>query len=733
MQTNWLALGVALCAFGAGGADTGPAARLVAAAVVGVVLLADRRRAVVLAAVLLGGLGALRVGSPPRDLPDPSETVPVALELVGPVVDGRAAAWMRSTGRPPLRVRVRGLGDQALARGAKLLGTGRLQDLRRRATPDQRARWRAARTTGARAGVVVEEIVGVVDRGRASGPERWRRRWSRSLDLRLGSGAGLWRALVLGDRSSLDRRARRRVQQLGLAHLLALSGMHTSIVAAALLWPLRKRGRRALVWALPALGAWVILAGGAASITRAVGMAAWWVGARRAGRPCRPEDALAAVALAEVALRPQLVCGVGWWLSYAATLGVLRAIRASARWPAPLRAVGISVGAQLATLAWVLDAFGFVSVPAPAVLLVAGPAFAAMLVSGLGLLALGGMVGPLARFTDPLVLLLSHGFGGLLRLLAPAGELVLRYPGFGELQWAGVLGAVAALLWPAGPGIRARAAVAVAGLLLCLLPGSSDHEWVVFDVGQGDAMALRCGREFLVVDTGPRYAERSPAAWTVADWLTRRRARRVRLLLTHSHLDHRGGLATLLATGRVDTLFVAACDTSRAWVGRVREAASTRSVVVRALQSGDRLVLGHCHLDVLWPAASAAASEANDRSLVLAWPTPAGPILLTGDLERETEAELVADGRLPRDLAYLKVAHHGGDTGTDAATIDVLHPARAVVSAGAGNRYGHPAAAVLERLRAASVDVLRTDRCGFVRVRWKGIDGRLSLDCGLDP
>lgn len=734
MRANWLVLGAALCAFAGFGYGVPSVGRSIAAAAVAMALALDGRRSLVLGAIVLGALGAARTGFPPPAPADPSSESAVALQLTSPGVDGRALAWMRRPGYEPVRVRVRGLGDAPLASGSRLVVRARLEDLRRRSTPDRRDAWRSARARGTRMGVVVSEVLNVFDAGRPGPQERWRAEWAAALDLRLGPNAGLWRALVLADASGLDPRARARVQDLGLSHLLALSGMHTSIVAAALLWPLRRRGRRALVMALPVLGAWVVLAGGGASIVRAVGMAGWWVCARRARRPARAEDALAGIALLELALRPHLLCGVGWWLSYSATLGVLRAVRISAGWPSPLRAIAVSVTAQLATLPWVLDAFGFVNLVAPLTLLLVGPVFAVTLVLGLGGLAAAGGSRVLAGWIDPLVASAGHAFGALLLGFAPAAGLVWRHPGLEGAGWAGALLAVAAALWPArAVGRRTRVLTVLAALAIATGLPAADHEWVAFDVGQGDAMVVRCGPEVLVVDTGPRYGGRSPAGWTLLDWMERRRIRDARVLVTHGHLDHRGGLAELLASGRVGEVIVATADTGQAWVGRLRRAAGQEGARVRGCAAGDVLELGHCRIAVLWPPIEAPDAHSNDRSLVLVWETPEGPVLFTGDLERGSERDLIASGALPRSLRWLKVAHHGGDTGTDELWLDLLRPSDALLSSGAGNRYGHPHPSVLRRLAAAGTRVHRTDVQGFVRVRWWGGSPPLRTDCGLDP
>ncbi len=734
MRTNWLVLGCALCAF-AGGADSAESGvRILSGVFCAGALICSSRRSVVVLAIFLGAIGAYRLGvrpAPPTG--DPSAEFVFAVELSTAVADGRAQGWVRGESGGPIRARFSGLDEGVLSPGARLLIRGRRRDLLRRATPDRRDPWRAAAARRVETGVVVREILEVVDAGRPSLLGRWRNAWIGNLQQRLGPSAGLWRALVLADGSSLDTRARRRVQSLGMAHLLALSGMHTSIVALAILWPWRRRGRRALVGALPVLAVWVVLAGGGASLMRAAGMAVWWVAARRQARRAVLVDALAAIALLEMSWRPHVLCGVGWWLSYAATLAVARGAILTRSWPRPLAAIGISVAAQLATAPWVLDAFGFMSLAAPLTLLLVAPVFAVSLVGGLSALTIGGVIPVSGPWIDPLVVLVSHGFGGVLALVGWTSGFVLRHPGLDGGGWVAALLISAWALWPARVRWSVRGPVIAALMIIVHLVGRNDHEWVVFDVGQGDGMVLRCGRTFLVVDTGPRYAERSPAGWTLVDYLERRNAGDVRVVITHGHLDHFGGLAELLATGRVGEVLVAEVDSLRPWVRRVQLATARMGVETGFLNAPDRIDVGHCRVEVLWPHHGAETLSGNDRSLVLAWSTPGGPVLATGDLERVGEARLLAGDLLPEVAAFLKVAHHGGNTGTGAAWLERLRPTHAFISSGAGNRYGHPDLASLDRLQESGARVHRTDRCGFLRVRWRRDGDSVQLDCGRAP
>lgn len=723
MHSNWLVLGTALCAMAASSGCIGTPERVVAAGCIAVALALSRRPLLVVAAVVLGVGAALRVEwTPLVAVANPSAEPVLAVVLTTEAPEGQASGWVLCPGDQPRRAVISGL-EGPLHAGARLQVRARLRDLSRAPTPDRRDPRRGARARRASVGVSVRAALNVVDQGKRSTLDAVRQSWSAHLRRHVGRSAGLWQALILGDRAGLEDAAFARVQRLGMAHLLALSGMHTSILAGALIWPLRRRGRRMILWALPGLLVWMVLAGSSASLVRATGMVTWWVVARRTGRSSSVVDAIAAIALIEIVLRPHLLYGVGWWLSYAATLAVVRCASAVGRWPRPVAAIAISLSAQAATLPWVLDAFGAMNLLSALTLLLVAPVFAAVLVAGLGAWFIGALLPWAAPWCDALVIVLSHCFGATLLLVRLAGATQLWHPGFSSFAWAVAMGCVALLIWP-GSWRRGWRLGAVALLVvgIHLLP-RADHEWVIFDVGQGDASVLRCGEDFLVIDTGPKWDQGAPAGWTVADFLLRRRARRIRIAISHGHLDHSGGMAELLGrlpASAVRDVIVAECDRSRSWVRSLQET----GVPITFVQSGDRFELGHCVVDVLWPPPDVQDMSTNNRSLVFRVAVGAqgqSSLLMMGDLEREAEARLLELRPEPGPVYALKVAHHGGNTGTTDPFLEWARPRHALISTGAGNRYGHPTPEALARLQASGAAIYRTDLCGYFRLTW-GVD-----------
>jgi competence protein ComEC len=285
-----------------------------------------------------------------------------------------------------------------------------------------------------------------------------------------------------------------------------------------------------------------------------------------------------------------------------------------------------------------------------------------------------------------------------------------------------------------GPG-RPRAWLAAVLVSTAVLAAGSSpprgFEAVFLDVGQGDALLLRDGRRTLLVDGGG-LPHGDVATRVLLPSLARLGVRRIDVaLLTHGDHDHCAGLLELERWIPVRELWVGPTAGHAACGSALVDRAGAR---VSVLSNGERRRLGRFELEVLHAPQHAASSNAG--SVVVAVSGGGRRLLLAADIESEVERALLSSGA-PLRANLLKVAHHGSRTSTSDAFLAAVDPTFAVVQAGRGNVYGHPAAQVLERLAARRTLVMRTDLDGQVLLAWDdGGPWRLSTGrprrAGLD-
>jgi competence protein ComEC len=245
----------------------------------------------------------------------------------------------------------------------------------------------------------------------------------------------------------------------------------------------------------------------------------------------------------------------------------------------------------------------------------------------------------------------------------------------------------------------------------------------MLDVGQGDAILLRDGDRAILVDGGGSRGGDIGGRALLPALLGEGVKHLDALVMTHPDNDHCGGLVDISAYLPVREVWMAPGWDRAGCAGRLLDLPGVRA---RFLSRGQRLTLGRWRLTVLHPTPD-DHKPVNERSLVLLAEANGRRALLTGDVEKGGERDLVDCCAQDLRADLLKVAHHGSRTSSTADFLDAVKPRLALISVGVGNVYHHPSPEIVERLRDHHARVLRTDRAGEIVVRF-GADRRLRIE-----
>ena len=570
--------------------------------------------------------------------------------------------------------------------------------------------------------------------------------------------AGVLAALAVGDQAAIARDDWALYRDTGVAHLMSISGLHVTMFAwlagGALGAAWRRSARLVRACPAPRAARW----GGLATALAYAAFAGWGVPAQRTVLMLAVATALAggglqwpwplvcgAAAVAVAAVDPWALLQPGLWLSFGAVALLLASgtARTAAAPDASSDAApdGNASGAVRRGFAAARRALaGGLRTQAVATLGLAPltlvcfqqlalVGFAANLVA-IPLVTLGvtplALLGVLLPPLWDVAAALVRGLDALLAALATPAWAVWSVPAAGPAVALVALAGGALALLPLPRRVRALGAALVLPLLL---PPPARPPWgrveaLAVDVGQGGAVLLRTATHTLLYDAGPQYGPEVDAGGRVLRPLLRALGeRRIDLLLlSHRDADHIGGAEALLEALPVERL-----SSSLEPAHPLLALAARRGVSRRPCADGQRWEWDGVGFELLHPPAGAgerAVADSRPRpnalSCVLQVREGGDPaprvLLLTGDIEREQEAALLArhGTRLASDV--LLVPHHGSKTSSSPAFIDAVAPRVAVVQAGYRNRFGHPAPAVLQRYRERGIEVVENARCGAWRL-----------------
>lgn len=558
------------------------------------------------------------------------------------------------------------------------------------------------------------------------------------------SDSGIYQAVLLGERGEMPEEISRLFQENGISHILAVSGLHLSILGMGFYNILRKgrlRQKAAGILAGILILLYGIFTGCSGSAMRAVIMLLIQFLARSMGRSY---DMLSAVGVAAVLLllrSPYLLFTGGFQLSFAAVISIGLAMDLpKLKWQMA-ETIRIALLLQLGMLPIVL--YHYFKLPLYSLLLnlLVLPLMGYVLGGGIFALALYPLSSRLAR--------VAIGGGHMIlvfyKWLCEAvgawkyASLVLGRPSRGDiLVYYGALLLLFYILERRGRRQERTPYFERVFMLLIifmqiwiLIPDKPQKtEITALYVGQGDGFLIRNRDIVVTIDQGStsdkHFGENVLEPYLLSQGISCIDAS----MISHCDSDHYSGILYLLMESsavRIRRMILPAAAKNDSRYDMLRQAAAQRNTEIEYMQSGDRMTFtskrekGEEKLifQCFYPVDDTHIEDANTQSLGMLLTAGHFRMLFTGDMPKEAEEVMLQEMRrlnLVEDIDVLKAGHHGSATSTSELLLETLSPAYALISYGRNNDYGHPHQETMERLRKHQIRLLETARFGEIRM-----------------
>ncbi len=553
---------------------------------------------------------------------------------------------------------------------------------------------------------------------------RWRGEIRDAMTARLGDERfrGVLVALAIGDQDSIAQDDWEVFWRTGVGHLMSISGLHITMLAALagsiafLAWvrvpalALRVPARKAaVIMGVATALAYSLMTGYAVPAQRTFVMLAVVAGCVLSDRHGSSSRVLALAAFAVTMLDPWAVLSAGFWLSFGAVASIFYAVALRAGRPGKIHAALVEqLAVTLAMMPMMIALFQQVSLVSPIANAFAIPVLSLVVVP----LTLGGAFLPLPFLLDAAHWVMEATMVPLEWLASsPLASLETHEPA----AWT-VVAALAGCAWilaPRGVPLRSAGALWIAPMFAVTPPSPAPGEaWLdVLEVGNGLAIVVRTSGHALVYDTGPSWSVDSDSGnRIVVPFLRGEGVALDGVIVTHADDDHSGG-AYSIAHARPSAWLVTSVPDED-----LRGAFSTS----RRCEAGDRWRWDGVTFEMLHPSAAiyteTGKRKENDRGCVLRVSTSAASILLTADVEARGESEMLARNPAALHASVIVVPHHGSKTSSTPPFIDAVGPRIAIASVGYRNRFHHPAEAIVARYVSRGIEFHRTDHEGAIHI-----------------
>lgn len=577
---------------------------------------------------------------------------------------------------------------------------------------------------------------------------------------------GIIGAIILGDKTDLDSDIKELYSVSGIAHILAISGLHISFIGMAIYRLLRRRFRFLFSAAvsIPVVLSFGIMSGFGISTIRAIIMFILKIIGEVLGRKY---DAITAISLAGLVLlvqNPFVVCNSGFQMSFGAIIAIVlilpiveEILNTDNKIIKVLSAnftISLVMNPILAWNYYELPTFSFllniVVVPLMSVVIVSSIVgiFCSCIMFGFGKVVIFPGCGILELYTflcniinkssvasivvgQPKVTIIIVYYAILLVVLFGLKNIRTKYTRAEKER--NIIKKETGLVLEKkakkerrikGQNVKLRLACIVGFLLLnCLIyyipnPGF----YITFiDVGQGDGILIHGDNGTKVMVDGGSTSEKQVAKNCIVPYLKAEGIGTIDYsIITHTDKDHISGILEILENNnsnriRIKNLVMPDINMKDDTYNELIEKAKLKKINVLYIKKGDTLSLGKTKIKCIYPETTTTASDKNDYCTVLSVKNKTSKILLTGDISKEIEEKIKDD--IEENYTVLKVAHHGSNYSSSEKFLKKVNPKYSIISVGKNNSYGHPGNETMERLRKQGGVIYRTDEKGGITIR----------------
>jgi len=551
--------------------------------------------------------------------------------------------------------------------------------------------------------------------------------------------AQIMKAMLLGDKVFLSKEIQELYKDVGIAHVLAISGLHISVIAGVLWWLLKRIGLNKNLQSIIVvviLWMYAALTGFSVSITRsAIMMSIIIIGTLIEEKP-DPITSWSFAALVLLVYNNLYLWDIGFQLSFVA-VGSLILLTPFFRkiyiipekirnYIAPMIAVTLGTTPVIAYYYYVISPIGILMnlllIPLITIVVIIG--FIAMLISPIHLLLAKGIIG------SAYYLLKIIEKSSQLALKIPFSTLIIGRPDFLELSM--YLLFIGLILWYLKLTLEQRQKIKnyVIGINILLvvfiglkrvIPG--DLSVTFLDVGQGDSIVITTPHhKTFIIDGGDVGNGKKIEQFLKYNGISRVHG----AILSHAHSDHMDGLGELALSYPFEKLFLSQIPIEDTHFKAFYDIIQSEHIPVHKMSAKDVIKDKDIEMTCIYPIQGLNQIEGNDASVVLVLKHNQVSYYFTGDIEAYYEKEMARNIE-KNHINILKVPHHGSKTSSTQELITQVAPDVAIISCGKKNRYNHPHTEVVDRYRVNKVPVQTTKDVGAVITYSNGETVKMNL------